>query len=344
MSDRPLRLAVIGCGFFAQNHLQAWRSMPDVQIAAVCDRDADRARATAATFGVAAVHDDAEQLLAGESLDFVDIATTVESHRALVELAARHGVAAICQKPFAETLDDGRAMVAACRAAGVPLMVHENFRWQRPFREAKRLVDDGAIGAPFFANFAFRHRFDAYRTQPYLAEVERFTVMDVGLHLFDVARFFLGEVASVHCRTQRLNPIVRGEDSFLASFRHRDGGVSTCSCSFFSRRHPEPFPQTLASIEGTEGTIDILPDYRLVLHWAKGPETVDVEPPVPPWGEKPWHVVQDSVIAIQRHWVDCLKAGTEPDTSGADNLNTLELAMLAYDSAADDAVRTVAGG
>jgi D-apiose dehydrogenase len=71
-------------------------------------------------------------MLAAEKLDFVDIITTVESHRPLVELAAGHGLPVICQKPFALDMADARAMVEACERAGVPLMVHENFRWQSP--------------------------------------------------------------------------------------------------------------------------------------------------------------------------------------------------------------------
>ena len=337
-----LRAAVIGCGFFAQNHLNAWRSIADVDLVAVCDRARDKAEAAAASFDIPSVYEDAEHMLAQAAPDFVDIVTTSETHRPLAALAAGHGAAVICQKPFADTLADGQAMVDACRQAGVPLMVHENFRWQRPFREAKRLIDDGAVGRPFYGSFAFRHRFDAYRTQPYLAEIERFTIMDVGLHLFDLARFFFGEVAGLHCLTQRLNPAVRGEDSFLVTFRHHGGAVSTCGCSFFSRRHPEPFPQTLAAIEGTDGTIDILEGYRLRLHRHEGVEEIDVEPAVPAWGARPFHAIQDSVAAIQRHWVDCLRAGIPTETSGEDNLKTLRLAMLAYESAERGAALDVA--
>src|SRR3546814_17922291 len=83
---------------------------------------------------------------AAERLDFVDIATTPPSHRALVELAARHGVPVICQKPLAATLADAEAMVAACAAAGVAMMVHENFRWQAPIRALKAVIAEGRIG------------------------------------------------------------------------------------------------------------------------------------------------------------------------------------------------------
>lgn len=65
-----------------------------------------------------------------------------------------------------------------------------------------------------------------------------------------------------------------------------------------------------------------------------GTERRIVEPALLPWAEKPWHGVQESVLRTQEHWVDCLRAGREPDTSGADNLRTYALCEAAYASAA----------
>src|ERR1700743_149634 len=126
----PLRGALIGCGFFARNHLNAWRDLEGVEIVALCDADAGRLEVAGRDFGIERRYTDAAQMLRGEKVDFVDIATTVASHRPLVELAASHRVAAICQKPFAASLEDAQAMVVACEEAGVRLMVHEHFRWQ----------------------------------------------------------------------------------------------------------------------------------------------------------------------------------------------------------------------
>src|SRR3546814_10865357 len=114
-----LRGGLIGCGFFAANQLHAWRDQAGAEIVAICDTDPARLAATGEQFGIAARYTDAAAMLAAERLDFVDIATTPPSHRALVELAARHGVPVICQKPPAATLADAEAMVAACAAAGV---------------------------------------------------------------------------------------------------------------------------------------------------------------------------------------------------------------------------------
>lgn len=72
MSTR-LRIGVIGCGFFARNHLHAWRELPGVELAAVCDADAARARAAAREFAVPGCHAYAGRMLATERLDAVDI-------------------------------------------------------------------------------------------------------------------------------------------------------------------------------------------------------------------------------------------------------------------------------
>ena len=67
---------------------------------------------------------------------------------------------------------------------------------------------------------------------------------------------------------------------------------------------------------------------------AGGTERRDVSPRLLPWASRPWHGVQESVLNAQQHWVDCLREGREPATSGADNLKTFALAEAAYASAA----------
>jgi predicted dehydrogenase len=332
------RGVLIGCGFFASNHMHAWAELPGAQIVAVCDRDEAKARAMAARFGVAEAYTDAAEMLRAEQPDFVDIATTSPSHRSLVELAAPHAKLVICQKPMADTMVEGEAMVAVAANAGVPLAIHENFRWQKPFRDIARRIAAGELGNIHFARFAFRHGYDNYVNQPYLAEIERFTLMDVGLHLFDLARHLVGEATTLSCRTQRLNPIVKGEDAFTALVGHEIGATSVVDCSFYSKLTPHRFPQTTAWIEGDNGTIDLDEDYRMTVHGPNGRETFDVEPAIPAWGEKPWHVIQDSVTAFERHVIDVLDGKAEPQPSGSHNLRTLAMSLAAYEAAATDKV------
>ena len=328
-----LRGAVIGCGFFAVNHLNAWSAIEDVRLVALCDRDASRLAEAGRCFGVDALYSDAEAMFATEQLDFVDIVTTVPSHRALVELAARHRVAAICQKPFAATTADASAMVAAMEAAGSTLMVHENFRWQSPIRAVRDVVSSGRIGKPFWARVSFRCGHDIIKGQPYLAQGERFVIEDLGVHVLDVARYLLGEVSILAARTNRVDPRVKGEDVATMLLGHRDGATSMVEASYASRFADDPFPETIVEVEGADGSVRLGQHYRLIVTDRQGVDERDVSPPLLPWAERPWHGVQDSVLAIQRHWVECLRSGTAPATNGRDNLATLALVEAAYESA-----------
>lgn len=326
------RGVLIGCGFFAANHLQAWAEIPTVAIVAVCDLDETRAIALANRFGIGKVYTDAAEMLAAETPDFVDIATTAPSHRALVEMAAPRTQLLICQKPMANNVADAQAMVSAVDRAGGLLLIHENFRWQRPFRDVARRIASGELGDIHFARFSFRHGYDNYANQPYLAQLERFALMDVGLHLFDLARHLVGEAATLSCRTQQLNQAVKGEDAFTALVGHANGATSVMDCSFFSKLTPHRFPQTTAWIEGDRGTIDLDEDYRMTVHGRAGRDVYNLEPPVPNWSEKPWHIVADSVIACQHHAIAVLEGREKPQPSGAHNLRTLTMSLAAYEA------------
>ncbi|WP_158816467.1 Gfo/Idh/MocA family protein [Methylocapsa sp. S129] len=329
-----LRGVLIGCGFFAINQLHGWRDAKGASIVAICDRDPVRLAIAGDQFGIAHRYADAAQMIAAEKPDFVDIATTVASHRPLVELAARHGAAAICQKPFALTMADARAMVAACQSAGAPLMVHENFRWQHPIQALRAQIDKGAIGAPFWGRASFRSAYDVFSGQPYLAKGERFIIEDLGIHILDIARFLFGDVDRLTARTSRVNPDIRGEDVATILLDHASGMTSIVDCSYATRLAVEPFPETLIEVDGTEGSIRLNQGYQMTVTDGRGSRTHDVSPPMLSWASRPWHNIQQSVQAIQQHWVDCLREGREPATSGRDNLKTLALVEAAYQSAA----------
>lgn len=332
MTD-SLRGGLIGCGFFAQNHLNAWADVEGAGLVAVCDRDRAKAEAAAAKFGIPAVYDDAEAMFAAERLDYVDIATTMPTHRPLVELAARHKVPTICQKPFAPTLPDCVAMVEACEAASVPLMVHENFRFQTPLLAVAEVARSGRIGEIFFGRVSWRNAFDVFKGQPYLAEEERFAILDVGVHVLDVARVLLGEIDQLSCVTNSVHPGIKGEDSCAILTRHAKGAAGFVDVSYASKQDPDPFPQTMIELDGSAGSIRLSVGYELTVVDANGTERRNVCPALLPWAQTPWHGPQESVLNTQRHFIESLRAGREPATSGRDNLKTFAACEAAYESA-----------
>ena len=335
MSERT-KLAVIGCGFFARNHLNSWKDLhaQGVDLVAVCDIDPAKAKAAAAQFGVPSWYDSPEAMLAAERLDLVDIVTQVRTHKTLVELAIAAGVATIVQKPFGNDLAECREMVSLAEKAGAFLAVHENFRFQRPNRIIQDIIRSGRIGEPNWGRISFRTGHDIYTGQPYLLNEERFAITDVGVHVLDLARVFFGEVDHLTAETQRRNPKVRGEDTATMMLRHASGAVSLVECTYELRRIPDAFPATVLEIEGTKGAIRLDADLQIELT-ADGTLTrQDGDAPLLPWAERPWHFVQESVRATCEHILASFRAGRPADVSGADNLKTYALCDAAYTAAA----------
>lgn len=329
-----LRGALIGCGFFAVNQMQAWQDLPGVEIVALCDRDPERLSRFSEQFGISACFADIDALLADIEPDFVDIAAPTSAHAALVEAAAGRGVHVICQKPFAGSLEIARRLIDCCDAHGVSLTIHENFRWQYAVQQVAGLVADGAIGKPFFGRISYRSGFDVFAKQPYLARLDRFIIQDLGIHTLDMARALFGDVRRLSCETARVNPAIRGEDSATLLLRHDAGTVSIVDCSYATTLAEDPFPQSLIEIDGDAGSIRLAADFRLSVHDNEGTARVlDVTPDWPRWSEAPWNVIQQSVFALQENWIACQREGRDTPTCGRDNFNTLALVDAAYRSA-----------
>jgi predicted dehydrogenase len=336
MTGKTIRIGVIGCGFYAQNHLNAWRDLTPfgAALTAVCDVDPAKAKAAGETFGVP-WYTDVKTMLDAERLDAVDIVTRQDTHREIAEATIARGVSTIVQKPFAPTWEDATAIVEAAKNAGVWLAVHENFRYQAPLRAVRKVIDSGAIGRPSWARITFRTGFDVYKTQPYFYDEERFAIADVGVHVLDVSRFLLGDVKHISCETQRRNPKVKAEDTATMLLRHESGAVSVVEVTYEARRADDWFPETLLEIEGPRGSVIVTAGSRMKLTSDGEASETDIGTPLLPWTSHPWHVSQEGAFGACRHFLDCLQRGVPAETRGEDNLKTYALVDAAYRAAAE---------
>ena len=222
---------------------------------------------------------------ATEKLGLVDIVTRMDTHRTLAELAFRHGVPAIVQKPFAPNWADCVAIVKAAEKAGLFLAVHENFRFQTPLQKVKELLDSGVIGEPSWARISFRTGYDIYKGQPYFYDEERFVILDLGIHVVDVARFLLGEAERVSCETQRRNPKVKAEDTATICCGTPPAPSRSSSATYEAKKLPDPFPETMIEIEGPRGAIVTKPGYRMEVTVDGKMTASEIEIPLPSLGE-----------------------------------------------------------
>ena len=330
---KELRFAILGTGFWARFQLAAWGEVPGARCVALFNRTRAKAETLAREWGVPAVYDDAEELLQRERPDFVDIITDVATHRQFVELAAHHKIPAICQKPLAPTLADAEAMLTACRQAGVSLSVHENWRWQTPLRELKRVLASGVIGPVFRARMDYCNSFPVFDNQPFLKELDQFILTDMGTHILDVARFLFGESDRLYCQTHRVHRDIRGEDAATVMLHQDTGATVTVNLSYASRVEHDRFPEAFVFVEGEQGSIELGPDFWIRVTTAAGTHSRRCPPPFHAWADPRYALVHSSMVACHTDLLRALQTGTPAETVAEDNLKTLRLVFAAYESA-----------
>ena len=330
---KRLRFAVFGTGFWAQYQLAGWQELDGAACVALYNRTRSKAEALAARFGIERVYDDPEKLLREERPDFIDVITGVEANPFFVRMAADHGIPVICQKPMAPDLASAERMVRTCRAAGVPLMVHENWRFQRPIAEVGRLLRSRTLGRPFRSRILYANSYPVFENQPYLKELEQFILTDMGSHILDSSRFLFGEAESVFCQTTQVTPGIRGEDVATVMLRMGDGVTVTCALSYASRVEHDRYNETYITVECERGTIDLGPDYWISVTTRDGTLARRFAPTHYPWATPEFEIVHASIVPCNAHLLESLQCGTPADTSGADNLETMRLIFAAYESA-----------
>jgi predicted dehydrogenase len=325
---------MIGAGFWARFQLPGWYETGGVECAAVYNRTRSRAEWLAARFQIPRVYDDAEEMLRSEQLDFVDIVTGVETHAPFVELAAKYRLPVVCQKPMAVSLSEAERMVAACREAGVPLYINENWRWQTPIRALKEVLDAGVIGTPFRARIDMISGFPVFANQPFLKELEEFILTDLGSHTLDTARRLFGEVRSLYCTTQRVHTDIRGEDcaTILLSM---DSGMSVVVEMAYAGNYLERdrFPETAIFVEGSAGSAELALDHWIRVTTQDGTHIRRVPPPRYEWADPAYDVVHSSIVPCQANLLSALRGEGPAETTGEDNLKTVRLVFGCYESA-----------
>ncbi len=342
MSD--LKCAVFGTGFWATFQIPAWREVGGVEIVAAYNRTLSRAEEVARRFGIPRVYNDPEALLQKEQLDFIDIITEVPAHEPLVLLAAKHKIPVICQKPMAASYASARRMVEACQEAGIPFYVHENYRWQYPVREIKRMVDEGQIGRIFRGRFQFFHEFPpfAWENQPLLKQLPHLILADQGSHQFDLARFFMGEARSVYTQHLRVREDVAGEQ-VASTILQMENAIAQVDLTFVTKTESKRFPETTFLLEGTQGTLELRTDFWVHLTSDAGTLINRYAPPHYPWADPAYDVNHASMVPIHQNFLRGLRGGPPPETTGADNLKTMQLVHASYASAAKNQVVKLIG-
>lgn len=328
------RVATTGTGYFSQFQYEAWTRMNDVEIVAVFNRTEENGRRVAEAYGIPEVFTDLDEMLAIAKPDLLDIITPPVTHLDYIRIAARHRVPMICQKPFCRNLGEGEEAVRIAEAAKTLLVIHENFRFQPWYGEAKRLLEAGALGDPYEITFHLRPGDGqgprAYLDrQPYFQTMDRFLVHETAIHLIDTFRYLMGEVGEVYARLKRLNPVIAGEDAGIILFDFAGGARGVFDGNRLVDHAAENRRLTMGEmlVEGSEAVLRLDGDGRLYLrgHGSNHEEEVSY-----PWENRGFG--GDCVFRLQQHVVDHLGGRGAIMNTGRDYLANLAIEQAAYES------------
>jgi predicted dehydrogenase len=140
------RFAVIGAGGWGSRHLSTYADHPLAELVAICDTNPDVLRAAGEEFGVDARYTDHAEMLEGEELDAVSIATPDFAHTDLAVAAVRSGVDVLIEKPLATTLQDCDAIGSALEENPVRFMVDFHNRWNPGMVKFRKAIEKGEVG------------------------------------------------------------------------------------------------------------------------------------------------------------------------------------------------------
>lgn len=326
------QIVVVGAGYFAAFHVQGWIDA-GARVAGIVDTDVSRARALAARFGLSGATDELDPLL-GMRPTLVDVALPPHAQAGVVRRALAAGLPVVCQKPFGVDYDDARAMAADATAAGIALVVHENFRFMPWFRECRRLIDGGTLGRVHGISMRLRpgdgQGPQAYLArQPYFRTMSRFLVRETGVHFIDVFRYLCGPVRAVTARLRRLNPHIAGEDAGIVIFEFADGSTGLFDGNRLNDHSATDPRRTLGEmwLEAEAGVLRLDGDARLWFKPHGEPERPHPYDPGPPD-----RVFGGAVSALQAHVLAHLRHGAPLHNRADRYLANLRVQAAIYDS------------
>jgi len=327
----PFRVGIIGCGRrgqtegatgagIAHHHVRGYQASPDCRVVAAADIVRDNLDLFCDEYEIPGRYLDANEMLAQENLDIVSVCLWPHLHAPMTINAARTGVRAVhCEKPMAPTWGEARKMAAVCEEEGVQLTFNHQRRFGKPFRNAKKLLDEGAIGE--------------------LVRLEAFTanLYDWGTHWFDMMFFYNDEtpvdwvIGQLDARGGRTIFGVTVEGQGLSFFKWRNGvyGLVVTGSEVFRPPAGKEARERVCGnrLIGTEGVIEVGMEDGPVLRY-RNLET-----------NGQWREIDEGNLHGSDHFdaaifdlVGALKTGREPMLSARKALQATELIFATYES------------
>jgi len=326
-----IRVATIGCGSIAQElHLPGYARNRHVEIVACTDPDPKRWAEVREQFGVKTFYRDYRDMLDREQLDAVSICSPNKFHCEQALAAIGKGLHVLCEKPMTLTNAEAARVVAAAKRSRRVFMVGFSHRFMRGNIKAHDIIASGDVGKPFMVNIRFAHG----GPFPGWAKTDWFynrklagggALLDMGIHAFDLVRYFMGDVAKVSASIKTIFKPIEVDDNAVVTFEMKNGTLGYVDVGWTS------LPGfTGSAIYCEKG--NILVDYRKGMTLTTGYAN--------PSGK---HKVREKKFSFRPteggwaiemdHFVNCIRRDAKPKAGVIEGAEAVKIAVAAYESA-----------
>jgi predicted dehydrogenase len=327
-------VGLVGSGFIAQMHAEAFAQSTIASVRAVASRSADRVAEFARRWDIPAWHTDFRELVERPDVDLVCIAAPNHLHRDIAVAAAEAGKHVVCEKPLARTLAEADEMIAACQRAGVKLMYAEEICFAPKYVRAKQLADEGALGDVYLVRQGEQHYgpHSDWFWDPQLAGGG--VLMDMGCHGIEFARWVYGKpgVRSVTAEVGRFvhHERTTAEDHAIVTIRFDDRRIGLIETSWAKPGGMDD----RAEIVGSKGITyaDLLRGSSLITYSDVGyGYAVEKAPDTRGWTFTMFDELWNYGFPQEMdHFARCVAEDVDPLETGADGRAVLEIIYAAY--------------
>ena len=237
-----LKAAIVGAGYIAEFHAQAYLSEPHVQLSLIFDPNLEKALSLASRYQAQAIAN-FEDLL-NSDVDLVSICTPTPSHVALAKALLQNGKHVLCEKPISRTLEEAQELINFSATVAPKLMIGHVARYEVDHIKAKALLERGAIGQLKMAYHAIVGPYPAWSTNNWLGDVSRSggPVLDLAIHSVDSLLWFFNQpVVSVFASGSQPGSQNNQKNHYvLLNLQFANGGLGLVEASW---AHPAQMPQ-----------------------------------------------------------------------------------------------------
>ena len=340
---RKYRCVFIGAGYVVdKHHLPAYSNMDEVEVVALCDNNESAMNYIGDKYGIEKRYRDADKMLSQEKPDISIICTPPNTHKLFLEKSLQHGCHVLTEKPLALNLTEIDEMIEYASRFSQKVMVSQNYRWLKETIAARKIIDDGQIGEPYWINIA-NHLWhnklvlgnvkvesrNYWRTKLHDKEV----LFDVGVHLIDLSRYwFKAKAKTVYCQIPKLRHFsaIGGKGMVTLQISFENQKSASLVIDWASVGGPLNYWDR-ARIACSKGCIEI--KYMDSLEAYSKEKDNKLVPDVKE--DNAWAGANRRVM---EHFLDSINKNKSPLTDLEDNRETMKIVFSAYESAVGDRV------